>query len=164
MIRRVYELQRMRSDHEDAVLNFEVENRAYFSQSISDRGDEFFEEFEERHRDLLAEQEAGVGAFYVLVDDDETVVGRFNLYDVSDGAADVGYRVAQHVSGSGVATTAQRELCRLAKQEFGFGTLKAITSNENPASRRVLEKSGFVETGTTIVVGREGKVYELALA
>jgi len=164
MIHRVYELQRLRSDHGVAVLNFEVHNRAYFSQTINDRGDEFFEEFEERHRDLLAEQEAGGGAFYVLVDDNETVVGRFNLYDLSDSAADVGYRVAQHVSGNGVATTALRELCRIAKQEIGLVTLKAVTSNENVASRRVLEKSGFVEMGPTMIVGREGRIYELALA
>jgi len=54
----VYELQRLRSDHEDAVLNFEVEN-VLFALSISDRGEEFFEEFTERHRELLSEQERG---------------------------------------------------------------------------------------------------------
>jgi ribosomal-protein-alanine N-acetyltransferase len=160
----VFELQRLRPDHESALLDFELANRVYFAQSISDRGDEFFEEFAERHRDLLADQGAGVGAFYVLVDDDETAVGRFNLYDFSDGAAEVGYRVAQRVSGRGVATTALRDLCRIARKDFGMWTLKAMTSDENVASQRVLEKCGFVVVGPTLIGGLEGQIFERDLA
>ena len=37
--------------------------------------------------------------FHVLVDQDGAVSGRFNLYDVVDGSAKVGYRVAQRVAG-----------------------------------------------------------------
>jgi [ribosomal protein S5]-alanine N-acetyltransferase len=44
----VPELQRLRADHAPAVLAFEVANRAYFAASISDRGDEFFEQFKRR--------------------------------------------------------------------------------------------------------------------
>ena len=43
------ELQRLRADHASAVLEFELANRAYFAASISDRGDEFYEHFTERH-------------------------------------------------------------------------------------------------------------------
>jgi len=50
----VFSLQRLRSDHEAAALAFERENRAYFAQSISDRGDMFFERFSEQHRELMA--------------------------------------------------------------------------------------------------------------
>lgn len=159
----MFTLQALRLDHESAVLHFELENRGYFALSINDRGDEYFEEFADRHRELLTEQSTGVGAFYVLVDDGEKIVGRFNLYEIRDGAADVGYRIAQRVSGSGVATSAVRELCRIAKLELGLETLRATTSNENVASRRVLEKSGFVVAGPTVIVGREGTIYELDL-
>jgi hypothetical protein len=38
----------------------------------------------ELYRALLAEREAGVGMYHVLVDGDATVVGRFNLYRVVD--------------------------------------------------------------------------------
>ena len=69
------ELERLRSDHAAAVLAFEVANRAYFAASINDRGDEFYEQFSERHRALLAEQDAGVCVFHVLVDGDGTVSG-----------------------------------------------------------------------------------------
>jgi ribosomal-protein-alanine N-acetyltransferase len=159
----MYELLRLRSDHEDAVLNFEVENRAFFSRSISDRGDEFFEEYALRHRELLAEQGAGIGAFYVLVDDDETVVGRFNLYEIADGSADVGYRIAERVSSRGVATSALRDFCRIASRDYELRTLRATTTIENVASQRVLGKSGFIVVGSAQVAGRDGLKYEFDL-
>ena len=90
------ELQRLRADHAPAVLAFELANRAYFATFISDRGDEFFDQFTERYNGLLAEQEAGICIFHVLVGEDGTVLGRFNLYDLKDGTAELGYRVAQH--------------------------------------------------------------------
>jgi len=99
----VPDLQRLRADHEPAVFAFELANRAYFAASISDLGDEFYDQFTDRHSALLVEQEAGGGAFYVLVDEDDSVLGRFNLYDINDGTAEIGYRVAQHVAGRGVA-------------------------------------------------------------
>jgi ribosomal-protein-alanine N-acetyltransferase len=157
------ELQRLRTDHAAAVFAFEVVNRAYFAVSITDRGDAFFEQFSERHSALLAEQDAGVCAFHVLVDRDGTVVGRFNLYDVADGTAVVGYRVAERVAGRGVATSTLRQLCRLAGEQYGLGTLKAKTSTANIASRRVLEKAAFVFVGPTDVAGRSGMLYECRL-
>ena len=160
----MFELQRLRCDHEAAVLAFEQENRAYFAKSISDRGDDFYQEFAERHRASLAEQEAGKCIFYVLVDEDKAVVGRFNLYDLVDGTAEVGYRVAQRVSGRDMATSSLRDLCRIAAEEYGLRTIRAATSNENVASQRVLLKAAFVASGPAEVGGRQGTWYEIALA
>ena len=141
------ELQRLRADHAPAVLAFELANRAYFAASISDRGDEFFDRFTERHSALLAEQEAGIGAFYVLVAENGSVLGRFNLIFAGDGTAELGYRVAQHVAGRGVATATVRDLCQLAAARHGLRTLKAATSRQNAASQKVLAKAGFVPVG-----------------
>jgi ribosomal-protein-alanine N-acetyltransferase len=66
---------------------------------------------------------------------------------VADGVAELGYRVAQHVAGRGVATAAVRDLCRLAAAEHGVTTLKAATALDNAASQRVLLNSGFTPTG-----------------
>jgi ribosomal-protein-alanine N-acetyltransferase len=141
------ELQRLHAGHAPAVLAFELANRAYFAASVSDRGDEFFDQFTDRHSALLAEQEAGTCACYVLVAGDGSVLGRFNLYDVEDGTAVLGYRVAQHVAGRGVATATVRELCRLAAERHGLRTLRAASARENAASRKVLAKAGFVPAG-----------------
>lgn len=160
----MFELQRLRADHESAVLAFELANRAYFAESISDRGDDFFEQFPERHRALLAEQETGVCAYHVLVDDEDgSVVGRFNLYDLVDGTAAVGFRVAQPVAGHGVATSGLQDLCRIAREKYGLRVLTAAASNENVASQKVLRKVGFAATGPAEVGGRQGSSYELVL-
>jgi ribosomal-protein-alanine N-acetyltransferase len=141
------ELTLLQADHAPAVLAFELANRSYFAASISDRGDTFFEEFVDRYHALLAEQEAGTCAFHLLVAEDGTVLGRFNLVDIEDHAAEVGYRVAQHVTGRGVATATVRQLCRLAAARHGLRTLRAATSHENVASQRVLIKAGFTPVG-----------------
>jgi ribosomal-protein-alanine N-acetyltransferase len=159
----VFELRPVQNDDEARLLRFELENRAYFAESISDRGDDFFEKFAERHRELLAEQEAGACAFYLLVAEDEQVVGRFNLYDLVDGTANVGYRVGQTFSGSGVATSGLIELCHIARHEHALRALSATTSDENIASQKVLLKAGFVAIEAAVVAGRQGVRYELSL-
>jgi ribosomal-protein-alanine N-acetyltransferase len=143
----VPELKRLTADDAPAVLAFELANRAYFAASISDRGDEFFAQFPDRHSAMLAEQEAGAGAFYLLVADDGSVLGRFNLYRFRDGTAELGYRVAQHAAGRGVATATVLELCRLTAARHGLHTLRAATSHDNAASRKVLTKAGFIPAG-----------------
>jgi ribosomal-protein-alanine N-acetyltransferase len=163
----VPELQRLRTDHAPAVLAFELANRAYFAAFISDRGDEFFDRFTEQHNAMLAEQEAGTGAFYVLVGEDGSVLGRFNLYRIEDGTAEVGYRVAEHAARRGVATAAVRELCRLAAAQYGLRTLRAATTHGNIASQKVLAKAGFVPVGPADPAhlgGKPGTSYQRDLA
>ena len=151
------ELQQLDAGHAPAVLAFELANRTYFAASISDRGDEFYDQFTDRHRALLADQEAGLCACYVLVADDGSVLGRFNLYDIGDGTADLGYRVAQQVAGRGVATRSVRELCRIAAARHGLRTLRAATSHGNAASQKVLAKAGFVPVGPADPASLGGK-------
>ena len=161
------ELQRLRADHASAVLAFELANRAYFAAFISDRGDEYFEQFAKQHDALLAEQEAGICAYYVLVAEDGSVLGRFNLFNIEDGTAELGYRVAQHVAGRGVATATVQELCRLAAAQYGLRTLRAATSHGNVASQRVLAKAGFVPAGPADPAhlgGKPGTWYQRDLA
>ena len=157
------ELQPLRADHAPAVLAFEVANRAYFTATISDRGDAYFDEFTARHEALLAEQEAGVCAFYVLVDEEGSVLGRFNLIDITEEhSATLGYRVAQHATGRGVATAALQELCRLAASRHGLHTIRAATSHENIASQKVLTKAGFTPVGPahpSNIGGKQGTWY-----
>jgi ribosomal-protein-alanine N-acetyltransferase len=149
-------LEALRPDHASEVFAFELANRAYFAAFVSDRGDAFFDEFGERYDQLLAERETPRDAYYVLVDDDGSILGRFNLYDIEDGTAEVGYRVAERVAGRGVATAGVRELCRLAASEHGVRRLRARTTHENVASQRVLAKAGFVTVGEADVAGRPG--------
>ena len=146
---RVPQLQRLHLDHGPAVLAFERENRVYFSASISDRGDAYFAEFDVRHRALLAEQDAGLCHFHVLVDSGGAVVGRINLVDVADGSAELGYRIAERAAGRGLATVAVRQVCALAGTAYGLTTLRAGTNADNLGSQAVLTRTKFrlVEEG-----------------
>ena len=141
------ELQLLRLEHAPTLLVFERENRAYFAASIPDRGDEFFAEFDARFAQLLELQAAGTDYLHVLVTGGGEVVGRVNLIAVADGAAELGYRIAQKVAGRGVATAAVREVLELAATEYGLTRLRARITLDNPASRRVLERNGFHAVG-----------------
>jgi ribosomal-protein-alanine N-acetyltransferase len=161
------DLQLLRADHGQAILAFELANRAYFAGFISDRGDEYFDQFAEQHQAMLADQEEGKGAYHVLVADDGSILGRFNLFFTANGIANLGYRVAQDVAGRGVATSAVCELVQLAAARYGLHTLRAATSHANVASAKVLAKAGFVPTGPAgpgDLGGGHGTWYQLDLA
>ncbi|MEV7073404.1 GNAT family N-acetyltransferase [Streptomyces sp. NPDC091972] len=157
------ELQRLHAGHAPAVLAFELVNRACFAASVSDRGDACFDRFTDRFDALPAEQEAGVCVFHVLVAGDGSVLGRFNLYDLEDGTAVLGYRVARHAAGRGTATATVLELCDLAATRYGLRTLRAATAHANAASRRVLVKAGFVPFGPAELGGKPGTWYRRPL-
>ncbi|MCX5343370.1 GNAT family N-acetyltransferase [Streptomyces atratus] len=146
------ELQRLRADHAPALLAFEQENRAFFAASVPDRGDDYFAHFEARLAALLAEQAAGICHFHVLVDTDGEILGRFNLVDVADGCAELGFRIAEKATHRGLATATVRQICTLAATEYGLTTLRAAATLDNTASRTVLTRTGFVPTGEEILL------------
>ncbi|GAA3265089.1 GNAT family N-acetyltransferase [Dactylosporangium vinaceum] len=160
------ELERLAAGHAAAVLAFEVANRAWFAATISDRGEDYFARFAEHFAADLADQDAGTCAFYLRLDAHGAVLARCNLYNLGDGTADLGYRVAQHAAGRGVATAAVLELCALARDRLQLRTLRAAVSERNTASQRVLRKAGFAATGPADPAelgGKPGTRYALDL-
>ncbi|MFD3549286.1 GNAT family N-acetyltransferase [Streptomyces sp. NPDC058655] len=156
-------LELLRPDHAPALLEFERDNRSYFATAVPDRGDHYFAHFDVRHRDLLAEQAAGLHFFHVLVGESGEVVGRVNLVDVADGAAELGYRIAERAAGQGLATAAVREACRRAASDYGLTRLRAVTTLDNAASRAVLARTGFLPGAEIRLDGRPGLGYTLDL-
>lgn len=160
MLRPMVKLERLRADHADALLAFERENREYFARTVPDRGDAYFADFATRHKALLAEQDAGVCHFHVLVDGEGShIIGRVNLLDVEDGTAELGYRVGEHSAGKGVATAAVAEVCRVAGTTYGLTALVAVTHLDNLASRAVLERNAFTAVEEIAIGGRPGVRY-----
>ena len=157
-------LERLAAGHADALLAFEVENRAYFAGHISDRGDAYFAEFAGRLAELLTDQDAGELHSHVLVEDDGRVVGRVNLVDVADGPAELGYRIAERATGRGLATAAVLSLCEVAAREYGLKELRAGTNLTNAASQAVLARAGFVAVGEATYGGRPGLTYVRSLS
>jgi ribosomal-protein-alanine N-acetyltransferase len=94
-------------------------------------------------------------------------LGRFNLIFVVDGSAELGYRVAQHAAGRGLATATVSELCELATAQYGLRKVRAATSLQNAASQKVLTKAGFLAVGPADPAdlgGKPGTWYERVLA
>ncbi|TDB81543.1 MULTISPECIES: GNAT family N-acetyltransferase [unclassified Micromonospora] len=150
------DLERLADRHAAALLRFERDNRAWFARTIPDRGDGYFAGFDARHAALLAEQATGGCHFHVMVDDDGAVLGRFNLVDVVDGGAELGYRVAERAAGRGLATAGVRQVCDLARDEYGLTRLTAVTTLDNPGSLAVLRRTGFTPVGELLLDGRPG--------
>lgn len=157
-------LERLRADHGDILLAFEREHREYFARSVPDRGDAYFTDFAARHRGLLAEQDAGTCHFHLVIDDTGALVGRVNLVDVEEGAAELGYRIGETAAGRGTATAAVEEVCRLAAASYGLHSLIADTTLDNLASAAVLRRTGFTAVEDITLDGRPGIRYRRALA
>jgi ribosomal-protein-alanine N-acetyltransferase len=156
-------IERLRADHEPALLAFELANRPYFAASIPDRGDEYFTHFRDRFASLLEEQKAGACHFHVVVSDGE-ILGRVNLVDVADGSADLGFRITEKAAGRGLATASVREVVGLANGVYGLTRLRAAAAVRNVGSRTVLLRNGFTPTGEEVQLsGKPGLWYELRL-
>jgi ribosomal-protein-alanine N-acetyltransferase len=67
--------------------------------------------------------------------------------DVHRLTAEIGYWVGEPYWGEGIASAAVVEMTRYAFAEFPLERLEAMVFEWNPASRRVLEKAGYVLEG-----------------
>lgn len=156
-------LERLRPDHAEALYAFELANRAYFARTVPDRGDAYFADFPARHAALLAEQAEGVCHFHVVLDAEGTLIGRINLFDVEDGTAELGYRIAESATGRGVAKAAVGRICHLAATTYSLTALTALADVTNPASQAVLTHNGFTLTEEFLYKDRPTRRYHRPL-
>ena len=144
-------LEPLRQEDAGRLYAFEAENRAFFETAVPGRGDDYYryEVFLGRLGDLLEEQAAGASRFFLIKDEGNRILGRMNLtgIDAENGTAELGYRIGKAHGGKGVATLALLELLQLAGG-FGVRRILAKTTTANIGSSKVLEKNGFVHTGT----------------
>jgi len=137
----IYKLQE--NDAQELFI-FEKNNRLFFEQMVPSRGEDYykFETFQERHKELLAEQQEQKSIFYLIRDNMDNIVGRINLVDIdaTNNSAEVGYRVGKEYGGNRIGA---RALKLLLETEGTIKKLKAKTTTHNIASQRVLERNGF---------------------
>ncbi len=140
-------LELLTPDHARPLERFERSNRAFFAARVGDRGDDFFEHFDDRLADRVHENREGASLFFVVVDGDGEVLGRVNISDIDrPELTELGFRVAEFAQGRGIAT--QGVLAALdTAAGLGVQAVTARVSIANLASRRVLEHCGFVQTG-----------------
>ena len=101
-------------------------------------------------RDLVGRlQAAGCRGHWLIVDGSEVVgLCGFKRPPAPSGEAEIGYGVAEHRRGRGFATRAIALVVGEAARLEGASILVAETAADNLASQVVLERNGFVRTGT----------------
>lgn len=83
-----------------------------------------------------------------LVDEDVLLGGvSLNNVDLRQGRAEVGYWLAPHARGRGVATHAVRLITGWAFEVLGIARLELTCGPDNVASQRVAERCGFTREG-----------------
>ncbi len=82
----------------------------------------------------------------------------------SDGAVDLGFRIARELWGYGYATEAARAALDLGFGRYGLSRIIARAMPGNAASHRVLRKLSFVEVGDVVEADGTWTLYELTTA
>ena len=77
----------------------------------------------------------------------------------ANGTTEIGYGISEDYQGQGYATEAVDAVVAWALQKPGVTRVEAETEPDNRASRRVLEKCGFLPSGT---FGEEGPRFFVA--
>ena len=96
-------------------------------------------------------------AIWMIELKDGTHIGELCFKGLSnDGITEIGYGTAEDYQGCGYATEAVNATVLWALNQFGVECVTAETEIDNIASVRVLEKCGFIRTGT---FGEEGPIF-----
>ena len=88
--------------------------------------------------------------FAILRQPDDEFVGAIGLVERPDDAFEIGYWIGREHSGKGYASAAVQQVIALA-QSLNIPKLLAGTFPENAVSAHILQKAGFVFTGTSEV-------------
>lgn len=128
------------------LLMFEKENKDFFEAFVPPRPDSYFryEDFMEIIVELLLEQDEKRSLFYLIKNDDGTIIGRMNLVDIDwvTGTGNIGYRVGQMFTGKGAAVKGL-QLLILEARDLGLKELQAKTTKNNTPSQKVLDRCLF---------------------
>ena len=101
---------------------------------------------------------AGTAINWLAVDEDDEVLASIAVQDIrrAEGVGEIGYWVAAHARGRGVATRAVRLASDWALGELGLNTIEIMTHEDNAASQGVARAAGYAETGERQVPPPEG--------
>lgn len=95
------------------------------------------------------------------VDNDDTDYSLIVMGQIPDAEIEIGFCLKQSAWGRGYATEICRRLLQLAFQETSLGEVVATFEDENVASKKVLEKCGFVHRGRMRSYGQDSPNYRI---
>jgi len=152
-----YETERLTlrpTSTDDAQMLIDLFNAPKWIQFIGERNVKTIAEAKAYIEAKMLPQLERLGyANYTLIrKSDHTKLGSCGLYD-REGleGIDIGYALLPEFEKQGYAFEAASKMKDLAINEFGIAEINAITSKQNFASQKLLEKLDFKLMGTTIL-------------
>lgn len=116
--------------------------------------------------DFTREKEGTGGVFRAVIADGR-LVGNISVEqksDVYEKDGEIGYLLLEEFWSKGIMTEAVRQICEAAFQELDLLRITGHVYGPNTASKRVLEKNGFVQEGLMKnAIYKEGQVYDLCI-
>lgn len=130
-----------------SLLDFESNNRSWFTKFIPDRPDKYFniDTFSKVMEELIIEQQNGDCFLYLIIEDNK-IIGRVNISEINGSSGEIGFRIGEESLGKGITTQAVKLLIDNAFNTHKLSILFAKTTSNNLASQSVIKKSGFIFT------------------
>ena len=115
---------------------------------------------------MAAEHDGKDGLFRAILADGQ-LAGSISIEqkaDVYRKDAEIGYLLLTEYWGKGIMTESVGRICEMAFSELDIIRITGLVYEPNAASRRVLEKNGFVREGLMRnAVYKNGNVYDLCV-
>ncbi len=116
--------------------------------------------------EMVSEHDGKDGVFRAITADGK-IVGNISVEQKSDvycKDAEIGYLLLTDCWSKGIMTEAVRQICVEAFSKLDIIRITGLVYAPNIASRRVLEKNGFVREGLQRdAVYKDGKIYDLCI-
>ena len=152
------------TSEEDAPFILELLNMPKWKQFIGDRNVQTVEEASTYIKERMLPQlkRLGFSNYTVIRKSDNAKMGTCGLYD-REGmeGLDIGFAFLPEYEGQGYAFESSEKMKEAARDLLGVKELKAITSQENISSQKLLKKLGFHLDGTTIIKEEELFLFRL---
>lgn len=91
-------------------------------------------------------------SLYIFKKDEDRIIGNIKLNNIVYGvflSCFTGYKLDKDEQGNGYMTEALSEMVRIAFEKYKLHRIEANIMPRNKASKRVVEKMGFVNEGTS---------------
>lgn len=131
---------------EDIVTVYNNIDRSFLSDRIPDP----YTKDDALHWIAFVNEHEGIDAMYRMIVVDGRMAGSISLEyksDVFKCDAEIGYLLSDEYKGRGIMTEVVEQLCRDAFRNRELLRVSALVYDANSASKRVLEKNGFVLEG-----------------
>lgn len=152
---KVFETERLLirpTSEDDSELIYQLMNTPKFIKYVGDRAIDSVEAGANYIRTKMLPQlhTLGYSNYTIIIKSEGQKIGTCGLYkrEGVDGI-DIGFALLPPFEGLGYGYEASHRLLKAAFEDFGIHEIKGITTKDNSASQRLLEKLGLQLNGTT---------------